>query len=255
LSPSFDKLKLVGHQTFSLDHTMSKTADVLTNYCDEDLTFFALTYKNYDATAECLADLRKHYPSSRVILRSDGDPDPRFPILARRNEADFRGESRLFGIENGGAVIERMLVLFLERPTRYLLKIDPDTVIHRRFQYLPVRSGLFGTMQTEEETPSIQGGCLGFTRDAAEQIIHSKMLRDSRLKDPAKFISDSPYFFRMAHRANRCGLSSFDWILPWIASELRIPIYAFDEVNSGWGQAPPNPNQRYAVSHPRAGLR
>ena len=231
---------------------MSKTADVLTNYCDEDLTFFALTYKNYDATAECLADLRKHYPTSRVILRSDGDSDPRLPILAQRNKADFRGESRLFGIENGGAVIERMLVLFLERPTRYLLKIDPDTVIHRRFQYLPVRSGLFGTMQTEEETPSIQGGCLGFTRDAAEQILQSKMLRDSRLKDPAKFISDSPYFFRMAHRANRCGLSSFDWILPWIASEMRIAMYAFDEVNSGWQQAPPNPNQRYAVSHPRA---
>ncbi len=233
---------------------MSKTADVLTDYRDNDLTFFILVYKNYDATAECLTDLRKHYPRSRVILRSDGDPDPRFPILAKRNHADFRAESRLFGIENGGAVIERMLVLFLEKPTRYLFKIDPDTVIHRRFQSLPVRSGLFGTLQTEQETPSIQGGCLGFTRDAAEQILQSQMLRDSRLTEPAKFINDSPYFFRMAHRANRCGLASFDWILPWIASELKIPMYAFDEVNSGWQQAPPNPNQRYAVTHPRAVL-
>jgi hypothetical protein len=234
---------------------MPQATDVFTNYSDDDLTFFALTYKNYDAAAQCLADLRKHYSSSRVILRSDGDPDARLPILAKRHQVDFREESRLFEIENGGAVIERMLELFCEKPTRYLLKIDPDTVIHRRFQYLPGRSGLFGTMQTEEETPSIQGGCLGFTRDAAEQILQSQMLRDSRLKDPAKFISDSPYFFRMAHRADRCGLSSFDWILPWIAGELRIPIYAFDEVNSGWQQAPPNPNQRYAVSHPRAGLR
>src|SRR2546430_1400420 len=142
---------------------MSRTADVLTNYCDDDLTFFALTYKNYDATAECLRDLRKHYSASRVILRSDGDPDPRFSILAQRNKVDFRGELRLFGIENGGAVIERM-----------------------------------------------------------------------------------------TDRANRCGLASFDWILPWIASEFGIPIYPFDEVNSGWQQAPPNPNQRYAVSHPRA---
>ena len=233
---------------------MSKAADVLTNYRDDDLTFFALTYKNYDATAECLGDLRKHYPASRVILRSDGDPDRRLPILAQRNQVDFRGELRLFGIENGGAVIERMLVLFLEKPTRYLFKIDPDTVIHRRFQYLPVRSGLFGTLQLEHETPSVQGGCMGFTRDAAEQILKSKMLRDSRLREPAKFISDSPYFLRMAHRADRCGLASFDWILPWIAGELRIPMYPFDEVNSGWQQAPPNPDQRYAVSHPRAVL-
>jgi hypothetical protein len=231
---------------------MSKSAEILTDYSDEDLTFFALTYKDYDAAAECLADLRKHYPGSRVILRSDGDLDHRLPTLARRNDADFRGESRLFGIENGGAVIERMLVLFLEEPTRYLFKIDPDTVIHRRFKYLPVRSGLFGTLQTERETPSIQGGCVGFTRDAAEQILQSGMLRDCRLRAPAKFVDDSPYFVRMAHRARRCGLASFDWMVPWVASELGISIYSFDEVNSGWRQAPPNPEQRYAVSHPRA---
>ena len=106
----------------------------MTSYCDGDLTFFALTYKNYDATAECLPDLRAHYSTSRVILRSDGDPDPRLPILAEHHNADFREESRLFKIENGGAVIERMLELFSEKPTRYLFKIDPDTVIHRRFR-------------------------------------------------------------------------------------------------------------------------
>ena len=222
------------------------------HYCDQDLTFFALTYKNYEATAECLRDLRKHYSASRVILRSDGDPDPRLPILAQLNQVDFHEESRLFCIEKGGAVIERMLSLFLEKPTRYLLKIDPDTVIHRRFHCLPIRSGLFGTLQTAPETPSIQGGCMGFTRDAAEQILQSYMLRDIRLTEPAKFINDSPYFFRMSDRANRCGLASFDWIVSWICSELGIPMYEFDEVNSGWKQAPPNPDGRYAVTHPRS---
>jgi hypothetical protein len=230
---------------------MSKAADVLTNYCDDDLTFFALVYKDYEATAECLGDLRKHFSASRVILRSDGDPDPRFAILAERNKVDFRGEQRLFGIENGGAVIERMLVMFLEKPTRYLLKIDPDTVIHRRFQYLPVRNGLFGTPQGGPETPSIQGGCMGFTREVAEQILQSEMLRDCRLKEPDKFIDDSPYFVRMTRRVERCGLASFDWIIAWIAIELGIPMYPFDEVNSSWLQAPSNPDQRYAVSHPR----
>lgn len=221
------------------------------NYCDEDLTFFMLTYKNYEATAECVRDLRKHYSASRVIVRSDGDPDPRLPVMAKLNQVEFRGESRLFRIENGGAVIERMLGLFQEKPTRYLLKIDPDTVIHRPFHYLPIRSGLFGTLQTVTETPSIQGGCMGFTRDTAEQILQSGMLRDIRLTEPAKFINDSPYFFRMSDRANRCGLASFDWIVSWICSELGIPMYEFDEVNSGWKQAPPNSDGRYAVTHPR----
>jgi hypothetical protein len=144
-----------------------------------------------------------------------------------------------------------MLLLFLDEPTPYLFKIDPDTVIHRRFKYLPTRSGLFGTLQCVTETPAIQGGCLGFTRNAVEQILDSEMLRDSRLKEPGKFIEDSPYFFRMADRANRCGLASFDWIIGWIASELGISVYAFAEVNSGWRMAPPNPEDSYAVTHPR----
>ncbi len=224
---------------------------LMSNTDDDDLTFFALTYKNYDAAAECLRDLRKHYPVSRVILRSDGDQDARLPILAESHNADFRQEPRLFEIENGGAIVERMFELFFEKPTRYLLKIDPDTVIHRRFRYLPVRDGLFGTLQGRLRHPSVQGGCMGITRAAAEQILRSNMLRDYRLKEPAKFIDDSPYFVRMAHRANRCGLASFDWIVPWVAHELGIPIFAFSEVNSGWKMAPPNQNGRYAVSHPR----
>ena len=234
--------------------TMSSSVEALTNYCDDDLTFFSLTYHDYEATADCLRDLRKHYPTSRAILRSDGDADDRLPVLANRNNVEFRSESRLFEIENGGAIIERMLELFLERPTKYLFKIDPDTAIHRRFKYLPARNGVFGTLQCELETPSIQGGCMGFTRDAAEQILRSGRLRDRRLKEPAKFINDSPYFFPMADRANRCGLASFDWTVSWIVSELRIPIYGFDEVNSGWRQAPPNPDDRYAVTHPRASV-
>src|SRR2546428_4981019 len=175
---------------------MTEAADLSTTNSDDDLTFFALVYQDYDAMAACLKDLRKHYPTSRVILRSDGDQDPRFPLLASDHKVEFHGELRLFGIENGGAVIERMLELFLERPTRYLFKIDPDTVIHRRFKYLPGRSGVFGTLQCEEETPSVQGGCMGFSRDSADRILQSRMLRDGRLKEPANFINDSPYFFR-----------------------------------------------------------
>ena len=227
---------------------MSKTVD----YGNDDLTFFALVYRNYDDAVDCLRDLRRHYPTSTVVLRSDGDPDPRFPALAERYDVDFRVESRLFGIENGGAVIERMLELFLENPTPYLFKIDPDTAIHRCFQYLPDRGGLFGTPQGEKDTPAIQGGCMGFTLDAAERILKSEMLRDERLREPAEFVDDSPYFVRMAHRAEHCGLASFDWIAAWIATELGIPMHRFDEVNSGWRMPPPNPGLRYAVTHPRS---
>ncbi len=229
----------------------TRAADVRMNHTDSDLTFFALAYKDYGDLRPCVRDLRRSYPTARVVLRSDGDPDPRFPLLARRYRADFLAESRLFGVENGGAVIERMLELSLERPTRYLFKIDPDTVIHRRFRHLPGRGGLFGTPQGDDATPAIQGGCMGFTRDAAEQILQSGMLRDRRLCEPANFVDESPYLVKMAGRAARCGLASFDWGLAWVAAELGIPLFAFDEVNSGWLEAPRTPRGRLAVTHPR----
>ena len=234
---------------------MTISVDGVTGYRDDDLTFFALVYKDYEAVQQCLADLRKHYTASRVILRSDGDPDPRYEDLAERHDVHFRCESRLFTIQHGGAVIERMFELFFEKPTRFLFKIDPDTVLHRRMLYLPDRSGIFGTPQGELHTPSIQGGCMGFSRVAAEDILRSAMLRDARLREPANYEHESPYFIRMAHRAARCGLASFDWGLSWIASELGIPMFAFDEISSGWQQPPGNDNLRYAVTHPRAPVR
>src|SRR4029079_17966233 len=100
-----------------MSHTMSKTTGQFTNFKDDDLTFFALTYENYEPTAECLGDLRTHYRCSRVILCSDGDTTPHLPILAERYRVDFRGEGRLFGIQNGGAIIKRMLLLFCEQHT------------------------------------------------------------------------------------------------------------------------------------------
>lgn len=230
---------------------MSIRADAVAGFRDDDVTFFALVYHDFGAAEQCLGDLRRHYPTSRVILRSDGDPDKRFHNLAKRFRVDFRAESRLFEIKNGGAIIERMLEMFLERPTPYLFKIDPDTAIHRRFSFLPTRCGVFGTLQCAKVSPSIQGGCMGHTRDAVEQILRSQLLRDDRLVAPEKSINESPYFHKMAERASECGLASFDWIVGWVASALRIPMYQFDEVRCHWEKAPPNPNQRYAVTHPR----
>ena len=69
---------------------MSQTFNQLINYSDDDLTFFSLVYQDYEATVECLKDLRTHYPNSRIVLRSDGDQDPRVPVLAQTYNLIFK---------------------------------------------------------------------------------------------------------------------------------------------------------------------
>ncbi len=222
-----------------------------TAYCDTDLTFFLLTYRDHEVADLCLRDLRAHFPDSRVVVRADGDPDPRNLIFSERYGADVRREGRLFAAPNGAAVIARMFQIFLERPTAFLFKIDPDTVVHRRFRYLPTRDGIFGTLQGGEVCPSIQGGCLGFSLRSAERIAGSEALEDPRLSDPMRYRETSGYFRRMANRAERCGLASFDWALGWIAGEVSVPMFDFPEVHSRWKEPTANADLRYAVTHPR----
>lgn len=228
------------------------TADARRNtaWDDGDLTFFLQVYRDHDAADQCLSRLRRRFPDARVVVRSDGDDDARYRILVNHYGVDYRAEQRLFPVENGGAVVERMLEIFLERPTAYLFKIDPDTAVHRRFHYLPTQNGLFGTLQGDPGYVSVQGGCMGFTADAAERIARSGMLQDPRLKNPQAHRRSSRYVEILARRADRLGLTSFDWTLGWAATALDVALFDFPEVCSSWKTPVDNSELRYAITHP-----
>lgn len=226
----------------------------IVDYSDEDLTFFMVVFRNFELAAATLQELRDHFPGSRVVVRSDGDPDPRYSVLNSRYELDYRSEERLFPARHGAAAVQRMFEIYLEQPTDYLFKIDPDTEIHRRFRYLPAESSMFGTVQGAPDYLSIQGGCLGFTRDAAERMVNSRLLlllnrilRDKRADWPS-------HLARFAKRARETGLASFDWSLGWVADEIGIPLIDFLEVYCTYGRVvsvPVEEKDTYAVTHPR----
>jgi hypothetical protein len=224
------------------------------SYSDEDLTFFMGLYRDRERAIGALSLLRKHYPNVRVIVRSDGDHDPLNHELTERFNVEYLAEERLYSIEHGGAMVARSLQLFLNMPTRYLIKIDTDTAVHRRLHFLPDISGIYGRIQTNKEGlyPSVQGGCVIFSQEAASRIIDSGILMDPRLKDPWTYRNDSGYLRRMGRRVNRCGLCSYDWMIGWAADELQIPMLSFSEVNSRakLREQDKNEDLRYAITHP-----
>ena len=223
-----------------------------TSYADEDLTFFMIVFRNFELTDASLQELRDHFPRARVVVRSDGDSDPRYRVLSRRYGVDYRAEERLFSARHGGAVVQRMFEIFLEKPTPYLFKIDPDTQIHRRFRYLPAETAMFGTVQGAPDYLSIQGGCIGFTRDAAERISDSRVLLDPILRDCR---ADRPsHLAKLARRERDQGLASFDWSLGWAADQIGIPLIDFPEVYSIYGEVvslSEEEKDTYAVTHPK----
>jgi len=222
-------------------------------YSDDDITFFMGLYRDRVGAEGALSRLRANFPTARVIIRSDGDKDPQNKELSERFEVEYWAEERLFPIENGGALIARMLELYLDYSTRFVFKIDTDTAVHRRFRFLPEQSGVFGSLQaSRERCVSIQGGCMGISEDTSRAILDSGMLKDPRLKDPFSHRLESPYFNAMARRAKRCGLSSIDWIIGWVATELQIPMFSFSEVHCVWRPKRKFSNEdlKYAVTHP-----
>lgn len=220
-------------------------------YSDRDLTFFMILYGNHDLADSCLRRLRKHFPGARVILRSDGDHDPGYPALAARHNAAYWKEERLFAAERGGAVVHRMLQIFLYHPTRYLFKIDPDTAIHRRFRYLPIGQALFGTIQGATEYRSIQGGFIGVTLEAARTMADSRLLLSPVLRRPPA--EERSHLGKVALRARLHGLASFDWSLGWAAGQTDIELIDFPEVYSVYGEVvsiPDGEPPSFAATHP-----
>ena len=145
-----------------------------------------------------------------------------------------------------------MFEIFLEQPMAYLFKIDPDTQIHRRFRYLPAETAMFGSVQRAPHYLSIQGGCIGSTRDAAERISDSRSLLDPILRNCR---ADWPsHLAKLARRERDQGLASFDWSLGWAADQIGIPLIDFPEAYSIYGEVvslPEEGKHAYAVTHPK----
>lgn len=223
-------------------------------YDDGDLTFYLQVYRDYDYAAACLKQLRRIYPHSRVIIISDGDDDSRYAPLAERYQAEYQAGEKLYPIANGGKMIQRMLDAFLAKPSKYLFKIDTDTRVHRRFRYLPQGRCIFGTLEWETLRgqfklgyPSVQGGCVGFTLEAAREMAESRILLSPDLLDYRRTYADNP---DTVYRAEKKGIISTDFVTRYACMQLGIDSISFDEVYSLYRGDIPLNGKGFAVTHP-----
>ncbi len=249
----------------SLTHCIATLAEVLRRAVDASeleprradahICWFLQTCGDASLLREALRRLRKVAPRDTVLVVSDGDDDPCLPALCAAAGARFVRGKRLFGVESGGLVVERMLDLFLATDAEHLIKIDPDTDVRRVFRRLPRRDRALvaGTLQAtgtvETRLVSVQGGAILMTRLAAQRFKDSGLFCRTELKPPqiAWAVSDST-----CERATS-GLTSFDWTIGWAARRLGIQMLAHPEIHSVW-----KPSfldhlvaRGAAVSHPR----
>ena len=225
------------------------------SYQDSDITFCLMVYKDYRDARKAIASIRRSFPRSPVIVISDGDSDPRHVALAERYQCRYILGKRLFLTEYGGQLKHRYLSLFLEQPTKWLVKIDPDTRVHRRFNYLLDGRAIYGTLLYHEPNarpkhfPIVQGGATCYPRAVCQEIIDSGILLSDELLDYRRTYAEFPQTVRRAEAESE-GLVSDDNMNRYLCRQLNIPVCSFPEVYSTWGGPIRNPNCRYALTHP-----
>jgi hypothetical protein len=220
---------------------------------DRDLTFYLQVYRDRREANWCLQNLRRHYPHAAVLLVSDGDPHPAWSKLARRHDARYVAGQRLYETAYGGRIIQRMLDLFAEQPTAYLCKIDTDTWAHRRLTHLPTGCKVFGSLEWSTwgrgeplGYPNVQGGFVGYTREAAQLIRTSGLLLSGRLQDYAGTYADVEEIRRRAER----GMVSTDFLTRYACRCLGIESVEFGEVRSRYRGWVAETQGQYAFTHP-----
>lgn len=211
------------------------------------ITFYLNVFRDAGLLDGCLSSIRGAYPDARVLVRSDGDDDPRIATIAAAHGARFVDDINRYGLTHGGDYVQVMFERFLEAPTDWLFKIDPDTRVHRRFEALPDGCRVFGTLQRQRPLYSVQGGCIGFTRAAVEHFVERGTFRDPRLaRNPPPYLASSAYLGEHLSR----GFIAEDWAIGWACGETGVEMVDWPEILSEWRITPDNGDLRYAITHP-----
>jgi hypothetical protein len=222
----------------------------VSDYQASDLTFLMHVYHDAPAAADAVHSIQRVYPSARVILICDGgDASAASRLGAERGVSVILGE-RLFCVDRGGEIIRRMLGAYLMEPTKWLLKVDPDTAVRRRLSWLPA-TGLAGSLNCEQRR-SLQGGCIVISHDAATRIFDARADWLPQLYDWRSWAMsvNGQTDGLLAARARRERLTSIDWTLAYCCRMLDVPVWSHDEIASEWKYGVPLPPADYAIVHP-----
>jgi hypothetical protein len=219
-----------------------------------DIAFHMRVFRDTDAALQSLPKLRHFFPDSRVFVIFDGvEVSDDFAEFCKKINIEVLGGERLYTFGTGGRLVHRMLEVYMQSPRKWLVKIDPDTVVHRHLSWMPRKLGIFGTyqqtvfLQGTYISSSIQGGFVGMTHETAQKLYDSQAFLNPELYNPEEsYAKDRP---RIIGYVRKRGISE-DWIFGYVLSVSGMSCYNFEEVLCNWRVPVSNSKLKYAFTHP-----
>ncbi len=180
-------------------------------------------FHDNELAEHALKHLRRAYPYARVLLQSDGDADAAYDDLAMRYNCAYFVGKRLYGQEQGGKMLQRML---------------NEGVDNKLFPVSSLRQG------------PPQGGCVMIPRAVAAELRTSRVFLDGRLYDAHASWGKPMQQSFLEEQLSKTGRIGFEWTLFWGCTELGIPVLPHPEIHATWKQGHLNTHQQYAAVHP-----
>lgn len=202
----------------------------------------------------CLKHLRSCYPIAPVVIIQDGLRNAEIDAVAAKHGAHHIYGAYLKRAECGGAWWHRTLHAASQIGSDYVVKIDPDTRINKRFSHLPtgnLSSAVAGRLHNNG-TPLeiIQGGAQLFHQTVIDQIIQSGALLDENLKCCYSYISKDVHGELIKPWWLSQGYLCTDYILSYISRQLGLSLINWDDCGCYGGHTPNfHETGHYAITH------
>jgi hypothetical protein len=211
-----------------------------------------------------LGAIRRHYPGSRIMVQpSETAPATvaRWRAATTDLEIDWLTPRPIHTPGSGVTPIGAMLEAYLgvPHPAEFLIKIDLDARVRRRFRRLPHRAlGVFGSLEffacsgfPYGDFPNVQGGCYGLSRETARRILDSGILSGPELRDNPGIWVDGVADWR--HFPEH-GRTLEDGLLRWATKRMGMRPFALGEIDSQFRPRAWDVAGDYAVTHPHKTL-
>lgn len=204
-------------------------------------------YRDEGSLDFCLKRFRSIYPFVPVTVISDGSPFVlRARLIAESWGCGFHAGENLLVEDRGLAWWKRIFSLSVDEVTDIVLKIDPDTLFHREFRFVPLWDYFGCVKNLGLVTEHVQGGIQGFSMGMIRRVLGSGVLDDPLYTDVYKFSPNGVCAdtFRAKYQI------STDHSIHHVMSRLGVPACHWDEAGCTWLRAVENVGLRYAVTHP-----
>lgn len=223
-------------------------------FADEKVAFLFHVYQEFELAKRLISQLKFFFPSSNILGIADGTYNYNFKEFAWQHNVRYIEGERLFRQETGNEWIKRMFWFYMASShSDYLIKIDPDAYILRKFNFLPYLD-IAGTPFTlVNKVTFIHGGCTLYSRQAAHTIFSTDLINSKEYKKNSVFSYKRfmPPYKRRDEQPETFKCVCEDRIIGDLAQKLGLKMGKWTEVNVD--QAEKNPSDyadmKYAVIH------